>query len=244
MTLQHTDIQTGSVTTEGDDLYYEVRGHGQPLLLIPGGSGDAGLYSFVADILCDEYKVITYDRRGNARSTRNEPQNFEISQQSRDAVAVLRAVGETAAFVFGSSSGAIIALDLAKTQPDVIKAVVAHEPPVARMLPDSERWLRFFAGLYWMALRLSVNLAMLRELQLLPAPSPQEPAVLSAFRNTLTAEWTDPFSNREGFDRAASAAQVQASGQFGDLPLVVITAGKVGDIRAGYIAAPPSNTAL
>jgi pimeloyl-ACP methyl ester carboxylesterase len=48
----------------------------------------------------------------------NDPQNFEISQQSRDAVAVLRQLGETSALVFGNSSGAVIALDLAKTQPD------------------------------------------------------------------------------------------------------------------------------
>jgi hypothetical protein len=54
-----------------------------------GGSGDAWLYAFVADILSDEYKVITYDRRTNSRSTMNDPQNFEISQQSRDAMTVL-----------------------------------------------------------------------------------------------------------------------------------------------------------
>src|SRR5216683_2801082 len=100
-------VQSGRVTTEGDELYYEVRGQGQPLLLIPPGGGDGDFYAAVADSLCDEYKVITYDRRANARSTMNDPQNFEISQQSRDAVAVLRAAGETSAFVFGNSSGAV-----------------------------------------------------------------------------------------------------------------------------------------
>jgi pimeloyl-ACP methyl ester carboxylesterase len=45
----------------------------------------------------------------------NDPQHFEVSQQSRDAVAVLRAAGETSVFVFGNSSGAVIALDMAKT---------------------------------------------------------------------------------------------------------------------------------
>jgi hypothetical protein len=58
----------------------------------------------IADIL-DEFRVITYDRRASARSTMNEPQNFEISLQSRDAVAVLRAAGETSTFVFGNSNG-------------------------------------------------------------------------------------------------------------------------------------------
>ena len=109
------NFQTGRVMTEGDELYYEIRGHGQPLMMVPGGGGNGRAYSFVADILSDEYKVITYDRRGNARSTRNDPQNFEISQQSRDAVAVLRVADETSAFIFGNSSGAVIALDMAKT---------------------------------------------------------------------------------------------------------------------------------
>ncbi|TDF94773.1 alpha/beta fold hydrolase [Paenibacillus piri] len=141
-------VQTGIVTSEGDQLYYEIRGQGEPLLMISGGGGDAGFYSYVADILADEFQVITYDRRGNSRSTRNEPQNFELSQQARDAVAVLHAAGHDSANVFGNSGGAIIALEMAKSQPQAVKAMVVHEPPVVRMLPDSKKWLRFFAGVY------------------------------------------------------------------------------------------------
>src|SRR5690349_12725433 len=121
MKTQRVGLRIGYVPTEGDELYYEVRGQGLPLLMIPGGGGDGRMYSMVADILADEYKVITYDRRGNARSTSNDPQNFDMSQQSRDAVAVMNTVGETSALVFGSSSGAVIALDMAKTQPQAIK---------------------------------------------------------------------------------------------------------------------------
>jgi pimeloyl-ACP methyl ester carboxylesterase len=155
-------IQSYRVTTEGDELYYEVRGQGQPLLMIPPAGGDGWQYSFVADILADEYKVITYDRRANARSTMNVPQNFEISQQSRDAVAVLRAAGEDSAFVFGNSSGAVIALDMAKTQPQAVRTVVAHEPPVARVHPQTKKWQRFFASVYVKAFRFGSSLAALR----------------------------------------------------------------------------------
>ena len=162
MITKEVTMQSRRVTMEGDELYYEVRGQGQPLLMIPGGSGDAWLYSFVADILSDEYKVITYDRRANSRSTMNDPQNFEISQQSRDAVAVLRAAGEQSAFVFGNSSGAVIALDVAKTQPQVVRAVVSHEPPIVRVHPKARKWQRFFAGVYWMAFRFGSYLAGLR----------------------------------------------------------------------------------
>jgi pimeloyl-ACP methyl ester carboxylesterase len=148
-------VQSGRVKTEGDDLYYEVRGQGPPFLMIPAAGGDGDYYAAVADMLCDEYKVITYDRRANARSTMNNPQNFEISQQSRDAVAVLRAVGETSAFVFGNSSGAVIALDMAKTQPQAVRAVIVHEAPVPRVLPlpQTRKWQRHFASTYLTAFR-------------------------------------------------------------------------------------------
>jgi pimeloyl-ACP methyl ester carboxylesterase len=162
LTVKQVTKQSGRVTTEGDELYYEVRGRGQPLLMIPPAGGDAGFYSFVADILSDEYKVITYDRRANSRSTMNDPQNFEISQQSRDAVTVLRAAGEQSAFVFGNSSGAVIALDMAKTQPQAVRAVVSHEPPIARVHPKAKKWQLFFAGVYWMAFRFGTTLALLR----------------------------------------------------------------------------------
>ncbi|MBX3063640.1 MAG: alpha/beta hydrolase [Anaerolineae bacterium] len=163
MTLsKQSNVQAQRVVTEGDELYYEVRGQGQPLLLIAGGGGDARWYSLIADILADEYKVISYDRRANARSSGNEPQNFEISQQSRDAVAVLRAAGEDSAIVFGNSSGAVIALDMAKTQPQAIKAVIVHEPPVARIHPDARKWQRFFAGVYSTSWRLGSAFASLR----------------------------------------------------------------------------------
>jgi len=162
MTTKQVEAKTGFVTTEGDDLYYEVRGRGQPLLMIPGGGGDARMYSFVADILSDEYKIITYDRRANARSTGNEPQNFEISQESRDAVAVICAAGEDSAFVFGSSSGAVIAVDMAKTQPQAVKAIVAHEPPMTRVHPNARKWQRFFAGVYGTAFSWGATIAMIR----------------------------------------------------------------------------------
>ena len=162
LTTKQVTKRVGHVTTEGDELYYEVRGQGQPLLMIPRAGGDAGFYSFVADILSDEYKVITYDRRANSRSTMNDPQNFDISQQSRDAVTVLRAAGEQSAFVFGNSSGAVIALDMAKTQPQAVRAVVSHEPPIARMHPKARKWQRFFADVYWIAFRFGTTLALLR----------------------------------------------------------------------------------
>jgi hypothetical protein len=53
MVAEQVMIQSGHVATEGDTLYYEARGQGQPLVLIPGAGGDADRYtpSLTADVL-------------------------------------------------------------------------------------------------------------------------------------------------------------------------------------------------
>ncbi|WP_326557123.1 alpha/beta fold hydrolase [Micromonospora sp. NBC_01796] len=135
-------VRTGRVTAEGDDLYFEVRGSGPPLLMIGGAQGDAGFYTYPAALLADQFQVITYDRRGHSRSTRNVT-DFDITQQARDALAVLRAAGHDTATVFGNSAGAIIALELATHYPDAVTAVIAHEPPMIALEPD-RRSLAFF----------------------------------------------------------------------------------------------------
>ncbi|WP_010271930.1 alpha/beta hydrolase [Paenibacillus senegalensis] len=147
-------VEAGYVLNEGATIYYEVRGEGQPLLLIPGGGGDAGFYSRVVDRLADTYKVITYDRRGNSRSKWEGAHHVEISQQARDAVAVLRTVKAENVQVFGNSSGAIVAMELAAQYPEMLDKVIAHEPPVVSVLPDSSKWKTFFAGIQATAARL------------------------------------------------------------------------------------------
>lgn len=139
---------SGSVLTEGDTLFFKVTGSGIPLLFIAGGGGDGDLYLPLADELANDYKIITYDRRANARSSMNFPNNFDISQQARDAVAVLHAAGENAAIVFGNSSGGIIALEMASLFPQNTIGIIAHEPPIVEFHPDRCKWRRFFSDCY------------------------------------------------------------------------------------------------
>ncbi len=156
------DVRTGRVTVDGDELFYEVRGAGVPLLMVPPGGGDGWQYARVADLLADRFRVIVFDRRANGRSTMNAPQNFTIQQQSDDAVAVLRAVGEESAHVFGNSSGAVIALDLAARHPDRTRVVVAHEAPLPRLHPKADRWQKFFAEVYLTSFRFGPTWAALQ----------------------------------------------------------------------------------
>lgn len=139
----------------GATLYYEVRGTGPALLLIPGGNGDAGPFERVANELASRYTVVTYDRRGFSRSPLDGPSADEPSDGGRrleidsdDAIHLLDRVTERPAFVFGSSSGAIVALDLVTRHPQRIKTLVAHEPPLLALLPDAAKHLSFVDDVY------------------------------------------------------------------------------------------------
>jgi pimeloyl-ACP methyl ester carboxylesterase len=116
-------------------LYYEVRGSGPPVMLVMGATGDAGHFATVADQLADEFTVLTYDRRGNSRSSR--PPGWGTTtpeEQADDAAGLLRAVELAPAAVFGTSSGAICALSLLIRHPDLVPAVILHEPPMLSVL--------------------------------------------------------------------------------------------------------------
>lgn len=135
-------MKTGYAAVEGGKLYFERRGSGPPLLMIAGGGGDCGAYAAIANMLSSAYTVITYDRRGNSRSPLlRPPVEMDIAEQSADAVAVVGANGFDKALVFGMSGGATIALDIAARRPETAEGVVAHEPPVPRILPDAEEVL-------------------------------------------------------------------------------------------------------
>jgi len=152
-TLSNSFFHDGIVSTEGDELYYKVRGKGKPILFIAPGGGNGDGYYPVAKELSDQYKVITYDRRANTRSTMNFPNDFSICQQSRDALAVLEATGEQSAIVIGNSSGAVIALDMAAVYPEAVHAAIIHEAPVPGILPEAEakKWKAFFQDCYDLA---------------------------------------------------------------------------------------------
>lgn len=125
------------VPVPGGRLYTERAGDGPPLLLIPGGGGDAGMYERVAPLLARRYTVLTYDRRGNSRSRFTDPDAaIDVAAQAGDAAAVLDHYGADRAYVFGGSGGAIIALDMLARHTDRLLGVVAHEPPLVSILPE------------------------------------------------------------------------------------------------------------
>lgn len=130
----------------GATLYYETRGTGPALLLIPGGGGDIGPFDRLAQDIADKYTVIAYERRGFSRSTLTEPiaDADRLRADADDATRVLDAAGIATAAVLGSSSGAIVTLDLLTRHPDRVTRAVVHEPPLVSMVDDPDTWTALF----------------------------------------------------------------------------------------------------
>jgi pimeloyl-ACP methyl ester carboxylesterase len=147
---QDKDLTMTNATLKvpGATLYYEVQGTGPTLLIIPGGPQDAGVFAELSSALADRYTVVAYDPRGNSRSAFDgAPTPLDVAQQADDAAALIAATGSPA-FVFGTSGGAQIGLDLAARHPRHVRALVAHEPPTMMLLDDPGPHLAADKALY------------------------------------------------------------------------------------------------
>jgi pimeloyl-ACP methyl ester carboxylesterase len=132
--------QTRLLEVPGATLYYKVRGDGPVLLMLPGGDGDADATDTLTDRLASRYTVVSYDRRGQARSPLADPHvAVDLATHSDDAARVLAAVTDSPALVLGVSLGALVGLDLICRHPQQVRCLVTHEPPATELLAQPLR---------------------------------------------------------------------------------------------------------
>jgi pimeloyl-ACP methyl ester carboxylesterase len=133
------DVRT--LTVPGASIYYEVRGSGPVLLCIPGGPADASAFHNVAGELASFYTIVAYDPRGLSHSPLTGPFDDQraIEINADDAYRLIAAISDGKANVLASSGGAVIALELARSHPEQIATLVAHETPTAAVLADPAR---------------------------------------------------------------------------------------------------------
>jgi pimeloyl-ACP methyl ester carboxylesterase len=118
----------------GVNLYYELSGErGDPMLLIHGSWSDHSIWSPVIAGLSEGFRVLTYDRRGHSKSEKTSSQGSG-EEDAADAAALLARLNLVPAHVVGNSSGGSIALKMAVIQPQVLRSLNAHEPPLYGLL--------------------------------------------------------------------------------------------------------------
>jgi pimeloyl-ACP methyl ester carboxylesterase len=114
----------------GVELEYEMKGSGEPILLISTGPiADSFLPLLSEKALVERYRLITYRQRRIDCST-NAPAPVSFAQHAADAAALLGHLGVRRAHVAGHSTGAAIALQLAVDHPDIVHSLALLEPPL------------------------------------------------------------------------------------------------------------------
>jgi pimeloyl-ACP methyl ester carboxylesterase len=135
------DPVTHTLDVPGATLTYDVRGslteRDQPVLLLIGSPMGASGFPTLASHFADR-TVVTYDPRGVERSVRTDSGELSPNDHAGDLAAVIEALDAGPVEIFASSGGAVNALALAAQRPDLIHTLVAHEPPLASLLPDRE----------------------------------------------------------------------------------------------------------
>jgi pimeloyl-ACP methyl ester carboxylesterase len=137
MTLSSTPT-VRSVTVPGARLHYEVRGSGGRLLVVIGSPMASADFAPLAEALAGDHTVVTYDPRGHANSTIDDPDEDSTAESRADDIAaILDDLGAESADVFGSSGGAVTGLALVARHPGRVRMLIAHEPPLLELLPDA-----------------------------------------------------------------------------------------------------------
>jgi pimeloyl-ACP methyl ester carboxylesterase len=124
----------------GAVLRYDVRASeppGGPLLVMIGSPMGAAGFATLAMHFTDR-TIVTYDPRGVERSERTDA-DLQVTPEvhAGDVRAVIEAAGGGPVDMFASSGGAVNALALVAAHPDLVRTLVAHEPPSVSVLPDA-----------------------------------------------------------------------------------------------------------
>ena len=143
MTATTTQQQTRTLTVPGATLTYDLRpgtGDDLPLFLIGSPMGATGYGTLITHF--PDRTLITYDPRGSERSTKADPTSPSTPEQHADDLhRIIQELGGGPVDMFASSGGATNALALVARHPGDVRTLVAHEAPVAAVLPDRDNAL-------------------------------------------------------------------------------------------------------
>jgi pimeloyl-ACP methyl ester carboxylesterase len=124
-------------SVNGVQLSYELTDSGgAPLVLVHGSWGDHHIWDGIVPALARSFRVLSYDRRGHSRSERPAGQG-SVLEDVADLAALIEQLHLAPAHILGNSFGAVIALRLAATRPELFRSLLVHEPPLLGIVGSS-----------------------------------------------------------------------------------------------------------
>jgi pimeloyl-ACP methyl ester carboxylesterase len=142
---------------DNTNIYYEIHGSGDPMLLIAGMSSDSKSWQFIQKKLARHYRLIIFDNRGCGRTENKEA--FTLKDLADDAISILNFLRYDKVHLIGHSMGGMIAQELVLHHPRRIdKLILASSSPKlsdkAKDILDNlyDRWLNGFDVAEWFRL--------------------------------------------------------------------------------------------
>lgn len=108
---------------DGEPLYYETHGSGEPLLLVTGLNGLASFWKPHVEVLARRFTLILHDHRGTGASSL-KPLAFSVEQMMADVLALMDALGIRSADILGHSTGGAIGQVLAVERPERVRRLL------------------------------------------------------------------------------------------------------------------------
>jgi pimeloyl-ACP methyl ester carboxylesterase len=123
--------KAGRLAVNGIDYYYEIRGKGEPLLLLHGGLGQIEMFGENLKTLQEARQVIGVDLQGHGRTPLgNRP--IDLADIGADMAALVTGLGYEKVDVLGYSFGGGVALHMAAQAPDKVRRLVIASAPYAK----------------------------------------------------------------------------------------------------------------
>ena len=131
------------------NMYYEVHGSGEPLLLIGGLGADMTLLDRLTGWLARRYRVVAFDNRGAGRTDKPDVP-YTIGLLAEDTIGLMDALSIPRAHLVGFSMGGRIALEVALSQPSrVDKLVLVATSATGRGKVHMSLPMRLLTPLQW-----------------------------------------------------------------------------------------------
>jgi pimeloyl-ACP methyl ester carboxylesterase len=116
-------VESGFAPVNGLQLYYEIHGGGEPLVLLHPAYGTISLWGPVLESLAQGHQVIAVELQGHGRTADiNRPLSYE--QMADDTAALMDFLGIAQADIVGYSMGANVGIRLAIQHPDLVRKLV------------------------------------------------------------------------------------------------------------------------
>jgi pimeloyl-ACP methyl ester carboxylesterase len=181
-----TTAQAGYAPVDGLEMYYEIHGRGEPLVLLHGAFGAIDLWGSILTTLAESHQVIAVELQGHGHTADlDRPLSYE--QMADDVAALLEHLGIEQADIVGYSMGGNTGMQLAIRHPELVRKLVA----ISANYRSDGYYPELLAGLQMMTTEIFVG-SLEEAAYLRHAPNPEDFPVLVEKQKVLPQDFAWP----------------------------------------------------